>query len=215
MGIEADISFGKAQANWKIVNLLNRFCDFQIPNAQTHDLVRKFIIAVKHWANRRNLNDSQNNKLNSFGWVLMSLCYLQSANVLPRIYRDERGQIQFDTMSAIQCDSSRHQLQSLGALMRGFFAFWATFDFEDWSISLYEAKVRKYTQTYLDLTGHDLDDRQLVFVIEDPVQLQYNCAKNIRHGTTNLMRIEFYRAMMLLQHGDGSFQSLCKRVKWK
>ena len=201
--IDADLSFGKRWENSRIVQLINQFCDFR-----GDEVVRQFIVAVKHWASRRGLNDSQSNRLNSFGWVLMAIRYLQSERVLPLIRRTgpHREQIGF-------VDPAKKGSVSLGTLMRGFFAFWAEFDYDALSISLYKETVWKDKRRYYDLSGYELVGNKLVFVIEDPVQSNYNCSKNVRKFTANLMKIEFYRSMMMLKYGDGDLDSLCRSVQ--
>ncbi len=210
--IDADLSFGKRWENSQIVDLINRFCDFR-----GDEVVRQFIVAIKYWANRRGLNDSQNNKLNSFGWVLMAIRYLQSAKVLPMLRRgkSQRGWIEFvgDPNGSKDGSKNRRKSVSLGALMKGFFSFWAEFDHNVLSISLYRERALKRKRRYYDLSGYEMSGNKLVFVIEDPVQSNYNCSKNVRQFTANLMKIEFYRAMMMLKYGDGDLDALCRSVQ--
>ena len=201
--IDADLSFGKQWENGQIVKLINMFCDHR-----GDDTVRQFIVAIKYWANRRGLNDAQSNRLNSFGWVLMAIRYLQSVHVLPRIRRcgPEKEEFEF-----VRVDLAKRF--SLGKAMRGFFSFWAEWDYDSLSISLYKEVVRKRKRRYYDLSGWELKETKLVFVIEDPVQSDYNCSKNVRKFTANLMRIEFYRSLMILNYGDGDFNCLCRSVR--
>ena len=209
--IDADLSFGKQWENGQIVKLINMFCEHR-----GDEVVRQFIVAVKHWANRRRLNDSQSNRLNSFGWVLMAIRYLQSVHVLPRIRRCGAEKEEFEFVAVDM--PKRILLQygegvSLGMLMRGFFTFWARWDYDTLSISLYKEVVQKRKRRYFDLSGWELKEAKLVFVIEDPVQRNYNCSKNVRKYTANLMRIEFYRSKMVLNYGDGDFHCLCRSVR--
>ena len=98
----------------------------------------------------------------------------------------------------------------LCGLAIGFFQFYADFNFMKYSISLIKPKVLKRNRHYSDLNGKQMRDKKLTFVIEDPIQTNYNCAKNVREYTANLMCIEFLRAKLILQYGTADFNDLCK-----
>ena len=88
----------------------------------------------------------------------------------------------------------------------------AEWDYSTLVVSLYKRSVSKGNRRYYNISnGRELKNSKLAFVIEDPVQVGYNCAKNVRKFTVNLMRIEFYRSLMILEFGDGDFHRLCAR----
>ena len=69
-----DIAIQSSQQS--VANLVNYYCDYD-------DRVRPFIISIKHWSKTRGLCDAMNNYPNSFGFVLLSIKFLQMVNILP------------------------------------------------------------------------------------------------------------------------------------
>ena len=204
--IKVDISFGKQIENAKIVKLLNLFCDYK------NDLrIRQLIISIKYWSRQRQLNDATKNKLNSFGFVLLVIKYLQNEKILPMLRKTKNrnhDQIEFLSMKSNQ----NKKMLSLGDLMFGFFVFYYNFNFHQYSVSLFKNKVLKQNRNYWDLNNTRMKGERLTFIIEDPIQTNYNCSKNVRERTANLMRIEFLRCMLILKYGDGDFNHLCKSI---
>jgi len=49
------------------------------------DRIRPLIYAVRHWSKVRKINDAYTGWINSFGWTVMVVAYLQILRVVPRI----------------------------------------------------------------------------------------------------------------------------------
>ncbi len=175
-----DISFGKPYENGKIVELINKFCNYK------NDIrIRQLIVVIKYWTKQRHLNDSTKHLLNSFGFVLLILKYLQTKNVLPMLkkvrYMNEYLCNEVELMIDKQLKIVRKNKLSLADLLIGFFEYYSEFDYENESVSLFDQKVMKRDVKYRDLTGYDLQGNALTFVIEGPIQTNYNCAKLLQN----------------------------------
>eukprot|EP01084_Bolivina_argentea_P297588 512701_1 len=53
-----------------ILEYINKYIAYGYP-------MRKFIIFIKYWSKRRYINDSPNRFINSFGFTLMAIKYIQ------------------------------------------------------------------------------------------------------------------------------------------
>jgi len=137
-------------------------CDVNINNSigirNTHllrsysridDRVCPMVMSIKNWAKSRQINDASQGTLSSYSLVLMVLHYLQSACKPPVLmslqqdfptYFDYNKNVDelpmFEPADHIQCNSSANN-QSLGELIDGFFAYYATnFNFNYLAISV-------------------------------------------------------------------------------
>jgi len=73
IGLEMDVSIYRKQA--LIVELLQKYLKWNYSDAHH---VYAFLCAVKYWSKIRRINDAANSKMNSFGYVLMGIKYLQT-----------------------------------------------------------------------------------------------------------------------------------------
>jgi len=75
-GIQLDISLYREQT--QVGLWISRLCEFD-------NRVRTFLIAIKYWSKQRGINNAKNGYINSFGWVMLGLKFLQfiSPPVIP------------------------------------------------------------------------------------------------------------------------------------
>lgn len=207
--IKVDISFGKQIENRLNVELLNEICGYN-----NDKRIRELIIAIKRWARVRDLNDASRNRLNSFGFVLLGIHYLQYIKILPMLKKIKNGNYGHDMVELMKMKKQDNKTKELclGDLLIGFFEYYANFNFMECSISLFKLKVLKRNRHYTDLNGRRLKDNNLIFCLEDPIQRNYNSAKNIRNYSANLMHIEFLRSKLILKYGSADFDDLCKSL---
>ena len=148
-----------------ILNVINDYQQLGIP-------VRKFIIFIKDWSKRNNVNNALKCYPNSFGYTLMALHFVHSLisnstcadivyDILPGYRRafDPRLQIQ-------------GILQKIDNLIAGFFAFYG------WA---FDPKLHRIdiTQTELLCSKHNQLNNSNFFLMVDPVNKRNNVTKNV------------------------------------
>jgi terminal uridylyltransferase len=196
------------------------------------------VLFVKAWAKRRKINSSYSGTLSSYGYVLMVLHYLVNVAQPPvcpnlqlcwrpehahpdpptalaltlingyevRFWRDE---------NAIRADATQGRLtanrQPLGALLRGFFQYYASpgygirsFNWMGEVLSLRTPggictkQMKGWTgakSTLMD--GREVRHRYL-FAIEDPFEWDHNVARTVTHYGIVAIRDEFRRAWRII-----------------
>jgi len=110
-------------------------------------------LLVKHWAKKNSIGDAMNGMLNSYSIILLVIHFLQSAvspPILPNLqkcYPDmftEHRQLSecflFQDLERNYSDPSLNK-GSPGELLIAFFEYYSTFDFDNWAISIAEARV--------------------------------------------------------------------------
>lgn len=198
--------------------------------------VRDMILFVKAWAKKRKINHPYSGTLSSYGYVLMVLHYLVNiANhpVLPnlqhhaeqtgmprqgiidgwevRYYNDEAALI-----GAAANGTLTKNTQSVGALLKGFFQYYAVskgynFNWMQDVLSLrtqgglLSKQEKGWTGAKTETTEEGREVRQrYLFAIEDPFELTHNVARTVTHNGIVAVRDEFRRAWrILLDIGHG------------
>jgi terminal uridylyltransferase len=206
--------------------------------------VRPMVLFVKSWAKRRQINSSYSGTLSSYGWVLMVLHYLINIVQPPvcpnlqlswraptnleelekmfketmiggypvRFWRDEQA----ITQSAQRGMLTRNK-HSLGALLRGFFQYYATpfhgshygprppsFYWTNEVLSLrtlggVRSKQEKgWTGAKTTIAGGKEVRNRYLFAIEDPFEIDHNVARTVTHHGIVAIRDEFRRAWRIV-----------------
>jgi terminal uridylyltransferase len=210
----------------------------------TDPRVRPIVLFVKSWAKRRKINSSYSGTLSSYGWVLMVLHYLVNVAQPPvcpnlqlsipqpkdlnqletffkdptiggytvRFWRNEQEIIQ-----AAQLGQLSKNRQSVGALLRGFFQYYASlsaygnygprppqFYWTNEVISLrtpggIRSKQDKgWVSAKTTVTAEKKVTNRYLFAIEDPFELDHNVARTVTHRGIVAIRDEFRRAWKIL-----------------
>lgn len=213
--------------------------------SMTDPRVRPIVLFVKSWAKRRKINSAYSGTLNSYGWVLMVLHYLvniaqpsvcpnlqhsipqpkdaaQLANFFKdptvsgytvRFWRNEQEIIQ-----AAQSGKLSLNKESIGALLRGFFQYYA--GLSGWGSNYGARRPQFYwTNEVLSLrtpggirskqdkgwvsakttvTAEKKVTNRYLFAIEDPFELDHNVARTVTHRGIVAIRDEFRRAWRIL-----------------
>lgn len=139
--------------------------------------IRIFLCAIKFWSKQRRINDGKNGFLNSFGFVLLGVKFLQIVKppVLPfsdKFYKSWNK-------------------MNVSSLLFLFFTFYHQFNFQAKEISVRTEDILKKRANYwLQFLRTD----QCNLIIEDPIELSHNVARNLREKMIKLMKGEFKRA---------------------
>lgn len=201
--IEMDISCFRSESGiYEVGELLAKYCEYD-------PRVRPFLVAIKGWSKRRGLNDARNYFINSFGWVMLCIKYLQclSPPVLP-VYV-ATGKINYNdfVVKTVHGASKSSNKMNIGQLLCGFFEFWARFDYSNDMISVRQPGIQdKNFMQFKAKSSH-----QTLMLIEDPLEPSHNVAKNVRKDTLEAMIEDFRRGAVLCR--NSGWQDLCKEVK--
>jgi terminal uridylyltransferase len=238
VGIQCDINFTNPLAlhNTHLLRCYS-LCDPR---------VRPMILFVKAWAKRRKINNSYSGTLSSYGWVLMVLHYLvniaqppvcpnlqlchqppQDIQALEHYFKDttiDGYTVRFwrnpdEIVEAARFNRLTQNTQSLGALLRGFFQYYAALppgpgygygrrppSFH-WTAQVLSLRTpggirtkqeKEWTGAKTTLKdGKEVRHRYL-FAIEDPFELDHNVARTVTHNGIVAIRDEFRRAWRIL-----------------
>ena len=136
------------------------------------------------------VNDGVRGYLNSFGFTLLAIKYLQEVDVLPIVRYDAAC----EHMETLREAHPLRNEANLGQLVLGFFAFWSeAFDPTAHFVSiLYAGFLPKEWSLF---QGHR---DQKFFLLQDPLQIDRNVAKNVRlsQWTHTLSELRRSRAIL-------------------
>ncbi|KAF2500237.1 hypothetical protein BU16DRAFT_523048 [Lophium mytilinum] len=230
VGIQSDINFENPLALHN-TTLLRCYC-------HCDPRIRPMVLFVKAWAKRRKINSSYSGTLSSYGYVLMVLHYLVNvANppVCPNLQlawnptqeNADPAKALADTLingyevrfwrdeAAIKREALQGKLtsnrQPLGALLRGFFQYYATpgygvrsFNWMNEVLSLRtQGGIRtKQMKGWTGAKSTLMDGREVrhryLFAIEDPFEWDHNVARTVTHNGIVAIRDEFRRAWRII-----------------
>jgi terminal uridylyltransferase len=213
--------------------------------SMTDPRVRPIVLFVKSWAKRRKINSAYSGTLNSYGWVLMVLHYLvniaqpsvcpnlqhsipqpKDASQLANFFKDPTVSgytVRFwrneqEIIQAAQSGKLSLNKQSVGALLRGFFQYYAglsgwagnygarrpQFYWTNEVLSLrtpggIQSKQDKgWVSAKTTVTAEKKVTNRYLFAIEDPFELDHNVARTVTHRGIVAIRDEFRRAWRIL-----------------
>lgn len=181
--------------------------------------VRPLVIAVKHWAKARGINDSVNGTLSSYAWTMLAIFFLQSRHakqllpcVQPLFHAVHEQKSVYSLLQFLEClpdleASSTFGLaadETIGGLLSGFFEYYASvFNMEDEVVSIRTgmslSKVTKWSRPV-----------HWRLSIEDPFELMHDVARVIfnKRGQ-EIINEEFRRASEILATG-GRLEDVCR-----
>ncbi|CAL2043382.1 unnamed protein product [Caenorhabditis brenneri] len=156
---------------------------------------------IKHWAAATGVEDSRNERLNSFSVCLLLIHYLQSGvtpAVLPNlqaIFPEYNGEYEVGTGAFQDWDLLKElegrgvplgqNTSSVGALLLGFFKFYATFDFENQWISIKRGTALEKKRDDQGNPLEGLPDKNWHLVVEDPfLETPWNCGRTLQQSDT-------------------------------
>lgn len=192
--------------------------------------VRLLGIFVKMWAKKRKINDPHNGTLCSYGYIIMVIHYLMNvANppVIPnlqvvqrpfsghveianvdgydiRFFNDER-----ELRAISKCKGPSGNTQSVGELLRGFFAYYGGRDkgsrqnfhwaYNTISIRIPGGILPKYTKGWSTARTDDDGTRlRFLIAIEDPFEHDHNVASTVTENGLSAIKSEFKRAQTII-----------------
>ncbi|XP_048538465.1 UTP:RNA uridylyltransferase 1-like [Triticum urartu] len=171
---------------------------------------------VKHWAKLRGVNETYRGTLSSYAYVLMCISFLQlrEPKILPCLQALEPTYTMVvDDIECVYFDEV-HQLRDFGAenketiaeLLWAFFHYWAfQHDYRKDVISIRMGKIiSKKEKNWTTRIGND---RHLI-CIEDPFETGHDLGRIVDRQTIRIIREEFERAAVMLQHDDDPCSTL-------
>eukprot|EP01125_Pyxidicula_operculata_P017881 TRINITY_DN6311_c0_g1_i2.p1 TRINITY_DN6311_c0_g1~~TRINITY_DN6311_c0_g1_i2.p1 ORF type:complete len:1020 (-),score=210.07 TRINITY_DN6311_c0_g1_i2:2264-5302(-) len=193
------------------------------------------MLLIKHWAKRRDVNDSTRSTLNSFVINLMVINFLQRRKppVLPTppIMLDQSNPNSESLMKQTKIPSQNPQnltlfplydmevfeefktknTESLSSLFLAFFKYYSEFDYDNDCVCVRLGLPIQKVDTLMSHTT-----TPLLFCVEDPFILPENCARTVvsRHAL-QIIKAEFERGFQLLSQFSGELAELFKTPKEK
>jgi DNA polymerase sigma len=132
--------------------------------------VAPLVWSIRHWSKKRGINDAYSGKINSFGWTVMIVAFLQTLGILPCISKLDKEE-QFKTSNT----------DSVGDLFLEFLKFVLAFDYKTKRISIRHGGVTdKEADKFTDDT---------VFCVERPRTPYQNVTRQVTYYS--LKRIIF------------------------
>ncbi|CAH0491311.1 unnamed protein product [Peronospora farinosa] len=185
---------------------------------QVDPRIRPLVFAVKYWAKQRGINDSANGTLSSYGYTLLLIFYLQSHYAemqLPAVhscFHDLQSQtkvsvllerLQSFSMMDVPSTFGTSKINSVGALLAGFFDFYAHhFSMENEVVSVRMGNALSKTTKWSYPVFWRLS-------IEDPFELAHDVGRVVFHRKgQDLIQSEFKRASDLLDR-DHRLEHIC------
>ncbi|OAL49361.1 PAP/OAS1 substrate-binding domain-containing protein, partial [Pyrenochaeta sp. DS3sAY3a] len=211
--------------------------------SMTDPRVQPIILFVKAWAKRRKINSSYSGTLSSYGWVLMVLHYLVNVaqpRVCPNLqlsapnptnlaslqdafqgtmiagYNVRFWDNEKEIHEAAQAGQLSQNRQSVGALLRGFFQYFASSGYEYgvrppqfyWTTEVLSLRTPGGIQTKqakgwvsatTKITAEKKVTNRYLFAIEDPFEIDHNVARTVTHRGIVAIRDEFRRTWRILR----------------
>ena len=198
--------------------------------AELHPLVKETVLAVKHWASSRSINEAPNGTLSSYAWTLIALAILQANPNIALLNLQENA-----PKSIIQLDQSynvgfkkgqtfvpANPSMTLAEAVLGIFDHLAN----DWSFDEGVCSVKHggYIGREIkrwphgepiawDMVPEELNQRlgDHSMPIEDPFQHSHDLSRVLRPEGYFDIREEIYRAQKLLSQGL-SWEQVCEPI---
>eukprot|EP01084_Bolivina_argentea_P294266 506275_1 len=141
--------------------IIEEFNEVEIP-------IKELIVFIKHWSKQRQINNSYRRYLNSFGYTLLTINYLQFVirNVSDKKYYD------------------------LSYLVYGFFSFYVN----HYDVTQQSTQIIHFCDTYL--FRNKINQNCLLEII-DPANQANNIAKNVGYNELHRIRNELYRCYQM------------------
>lgn len=226
-GIQCDLNFGNPLG---IHNTHMLRC-----YSLTDPRVRPIVLFVKSWAKRRKINSAYSGTLSSYGWVLMVLHYLVNIAhppVCPNLqlsippsephpeltifgYKVSFWRTESQILQAAHANQLSRNSQPIGALLRGFFQYFASISGYGpsrpqqfyWTTEVLSLRspggilskqAKGWTGATTLITAERKVTNRYLLAIEDPFELDHNVARTVTHRGIVAIRDEFRRAWRIL-----------------
>jgi len=195
--LEMDIAIQSSQQS--VAKLINFYC-------ACDDRVRPFIIAIKHWSKVRGICDAMDNYPNSFGFVLLTIKFLQMVAVLPVCSIDDVRTNDDADITVVRplapstTTTTTVNTDTLLELLVQFFDMYHRFNFKLLQIST--SRVGLESKANHAFYSHFKHAHQTTMVVEDPSCRSVNVTRNVRPYRLTIMQNEFLRGYKCCKHGD-------------
>jgi len=173
-----------------ITKLINFYLDYD-------EKVSIFMMFIKQWSKIRMISDAIHGFPNSFGFVMLSLKYLQllCEPILPIMDYDKQKKKLIERHSI---RNFKPNSMSLLELAVAFFDYYFNFDFDAYQISITSAGLDwKHEQDY-NLNHSD----QSTMLIEDPSSKNENVTRCLKPFNLKVIRTELFRAYKCAKNAD-------------
>eukprot|EP01084_Bolivina_argentea_P112633 200870_1 len=163
-------------------------------NYNFDDRIRPFIVNIKYWCKMRDICNAFTGFMNSYGYVLMGIKYLQMIHppILPII-------TDLNNMSNNKILDDKSNQWKVHQLLFGFFEFWGQFNYIKYGIDICKHGL-------FQRTDHDYIT---ALMIMDPIDSNYNCASAVKRNQMESIMGEFARTIQLLSQHQSWINCVC------
>ncbi|KAL3699376.1 hypothetical protein R1sor_017398 [Riccia sorocarpa] len=170
--------------------------------------LRQLAFLVKHWAKRRQVNETYRGTLSSYAYVLMCIHFLQQRKpaILPCLqemrptYRVTVGNIECAYYDEVEnlTNFGANNKETLGELLTSFFEYWAFR--HDYTRAVISVRTGGYlSKDEKEWTRRIGNERHLI-CIEDPLEVAHDLGRVVDRHSIRVLRDEFHRAAKILRH---------------
>eukprot|EP01026_Neomeris_dumetosa_P044521 TRINITY_DN3756_c0_g1_i2.p1 TRINITY_DN3756_c0_g1~~TRINITY_DN3756_c0_g1_i2.p1 ORF type:complete len:383 (-),score=19.70 TRINITY_DN3756_c0_g1_i2:247-1329(-) len=165
--------------------------------------IRDLTYVVKYWAKRRKLNDTRNNTLSSYAYVLLVIFFMQRTRRVPCLQEDNEEHYEecngcnvYFRKGVEYMKRPDSEVIGIGQLALGFFKFYDRFlrrKSQDFVISVRLGRLLPQNQKQWPEGGRHL------FSIEDPFEVDHDLGTVIVENTYKIMCQSFAKASHILE----------------
>ncbi|GJP46348.1 hypothetical protein CLOM_g5647 [Closterium sp. NIES-68] len=179
--------------------------------------VRQLAFLVKHWAKRRQINETFRGTLSSYAYVIMCIHYLQQRQppilpclqeMQPHTYRMQVGDVlcsYYDKVETLRGFGAANG-ETVGELLAGLFEYWAFR--HDYNRSVISIRTGGFlSKEEKEWTRRVGNERHLI-CIEDPFDLSHDLGRVVDRSSIRVLRDEFHRAAKVMRHDPEPYVTL-------
>lgn len=148
--------------------------------------IRPFLCAIKYWSYQRSICDAFKGYLNTFGWILLSIKFLQTGLEIPILpimkINIKNGKVMINKQNLNK--DNKINKDTISELLSSFFEYFANFNFDKYQISI--TNENKYELK--DVDKFSVKPHQTVWIIQHPLIKQVNVSTSVKKWTSHLMK---------------------------
>ena len=149
--------------------------------------VRPFLCCIKYWVAQRSICEAYKGYLNTFGWILLGIKFLQNGleiPILPFMKMDVKsGKVMINKANLNEGEGKKN-MDTVAELLSSFFEYYANFNFGLYQISI----TKNIALEPKDTRSMQVKPHQRVWVIQHPLKEHINVSSSVKRWTSHFMK---------------------------